>query len=112
MVIANKWVKYIEDVIPHSNRIVELRMRASAPLTVLCLYAPQAGRPMSEKDDFYKLAAEAIKKITKKNIPSNGGPECKDTGNRHRRRSNVDRKTYIRTRNAHNLATVRGSGSE
>ena len=44
---------------------MEIRLRGSAPLTILNIYAPQSARPEEEKEEFYKAAREAIKNINK-----------------------------------------------
>ena len=41
VVVTNKMHKYITDVIPHTNRMVELRLCGTTPVTILGIYAPQ-----------------------------------------------------------------------
>ena len=49
IIIRNKMAKYLKDVIPHSNRMVEVRLEGTAPITILAIYAPQSGRATEEK---------------------------------------------------------------
>ena len=63
IIINNKWGKYVNDAIPHNNRIVELRLEGAAPITTVVVYAPQAGRPQQEKDDFYTKINSIIQNI-------------------------------------------------
>ena len=55
IVVKNEFAKYIEDIIPHSNRLLETRIRAKTTTSVLFAYAPQAHRPTLDKEDFYSL---------------------------------------------------------
>ena len=50
IIINNKWGKYVKDVIPHSHRIVELQLEGVAPISIVTVYAPQAGRTQTDKE--------------------------------------------------------------
>ena len=65
-IIKNAMAKHITDIIPHSNRITEMRIAGSAPVTILNIYAPQSGRTKEEKDAFHQELRNIIKKIPKK----------------------------------------------
>ena len=65
-VINNEHNKQIEDLKPHTSRIVELILRSSAPLTIVNVYAPQSGRPEEEKEQFYQQLKEVLSKTNKK----------------------------------------------
>ena len=66
IIIDNSLAKYIRDVTPHSNRASELSLEGSVPITIIGAYAPQAGRPQHEKENFYEQLRSIIKKINKK----------------------------------------------
>ena len=48
-VVQNSTHKHLIDVIPHCPRIMELQLAGPALITILNIYAPQAGRPQAEK---------------------------------------------------------------
>ena len=49
-VFRNNTHKYIKYVIPCSQRMMEIQVEGSVPITILNIYAPQAGRLQEEKD--------------------------------------------------------------
>ena len=53
-VIANTFLKYTQDIHPVSDRICKLTLAYTVPTTLISAYAPQAGRPEQERDDFYE----------------------------------------------------------
>ena len=65
-VIANKLRKYMEDIIPHTARLLEVRLAGSGPLSLLFVYAPQSGQTETEKETFYEDLHQRIKSIPKK----------------------------------------------
>ena len=65
-VLRNELNKYVEDVIPHSNRLTEIRLKGSAPTTIINCYAPQAASDEQTKTDFYDSLQKAIRKAPKK----------------------------------------------
>ena len=66
IVIRNDLGKYVEDVIPHSPRIAEIRLKGVAPISITTVYAPQSGRTVEEKEAFYKELREIIKQVPRK----------------------------------------------
>ena len=66
IIVSNKWGKYLEDIIPHSNRIVEIKMAGAAPITILSIYAPQSGSSRTDKEGFYTQLNAVIAQINKK----------------------------------------------
>ena len=54
------------DIIPHSNRIAELRLEGTTPITILAVYAPQSGRTQEEKTAFCDQVKAIVQKILKK----------------------------------------------
>ena len=49
VIVKNDKHKYIKDVTPHSNIILEIELAGQTPITLISVYAPQAGRPQEEK---------------------------------------------------------------
>ena len=66
MVLKNTLNKFVQDVIPHNNRMLELRINGDLPVSIISIYAPQAGRPEEEKTTFYETLNEVIAKVPKK----------------------------------------------
>ena len=95
-VVSNEFNKYILDVIPHSNIIVEIRLTGAAPLTLINVDAPQAHRAAEDKDKFYRELDEAIQKNTPKGVVcGNGRLQRETTRTRQRGRSGMDRATHF-----------------
>ena len=65
-VIKNDFVKYIEDIIPHTDRIIELKLKGAIQINLICVYMPQAERTEEEKDEVYKTLSEITKKCINK----------------------------------------------
>ena len=68
VIIRNHMSKFVTDIIPHSSRIVEIKLAGTSPISILAVYAPQSGRPQEEKSNFYELLHKLIQGINK------GGP--------------------------------------
>ena len=49
VIVRNQMNKFVTDIIPHSSRIVEIKLAGTAPISILAVYAPQSGRPQEEK---------------------------------------------------------------
>ena len=65
-VVKNEINKYVDSVIPHSNRLAEIRIRGSVRLMLLNIYAPQSGKQEEEKKQFYAHMKRIISHINKK----------------------------------------------
>ena len=63
IVVSNDFVKYIDDIIPHSERILQITLKGSIPINILSIYIAQAGRPEDEKEKIYKKLDEITNKI-------------------------------------------------
>ena len=64
--VKNEMAKYIADIKPHSDRILEVTLNSRAETTLLYIYAPQSHRPEEEKDQFYTQLSSIISKTNKK----------------------------------------------
>ena len=54
IVINNKLLKYLKDIITISDRMMILTLKATCEINIICLYIPQAMRPTEEKERVYK----------------------------------------------------------
>ena len=61
-VINNKCVKYVEDVIPYTDRLMQITLKGTCIINLINLYMPQAGRPEIYKEDIYKKLEEITNK--------------------------------------------------
>ena len=61
IVINNKYIQHILDIIPITDIIMYIILNAILPITIMSVYTPQAERPEEEKQETYK----EIKKIIK-----------------------------------------------
>lgn len=53
-VISNDFVKYVEDIIPHSARIIQIKFKGTIQINRISVYMPQAGRTEEDKEIVYK----------------------------------------------------------
>jgi len=53
-VISNDFAKYVEETIPHTDRIIQLTFKASIKINLINIYIPQAEPPEKEKEKVYK----------------------------------------------------------
>ena len=61
-IIDNKFTQYIEDVIPHTDRIIQLKLKGACPINLINIYMPQAKRTEKYKEDVYKKLDEITSK--------------------------------------------------
>ena len=61
-VIANKFMKYVNDIEPISDRLCMLTLSHTTQIRIFSVYAPQAERPTREKEQLYKQLTENYKK--------------------------------------------------
>ena len=52
-VVHNKFMKYILDIEPLTDRLCSITLNYVAPITLVAVYIPQAMRPIEEKEDTY-----------------------------------------------------------
>ena len=57
-VIKNTLLNYVSDMRPISDRVMDMTLGATLPITIISIYAPTAEHPEEEKDLFYKLVQE------------------------------------------------------
>ncbi len=62
IVIENKYIQYISDIEPISDRIIRITMTGNLPVTLLGIYLPQAGRPEEEGEEIGKMVEKEIRK--------------------------------------------------
>jgi hypothetical protein len=64
IMVAEKWIENVIEVQRRSERIMIMRVRVgSSVLNVVSAYAPQAGRPMEEKEDFYSQLVMVVSSL-------------------------------------------------
>ena len=64
IMIAKKWIDSVLEVKRVNDRMMVVRVNVGKwVLNLVCVYAPQAGRPMSEKEHFYLGLAKVMKEI-------------------------------------------------
>ena len=61
-VINNKFKKYVEDVIPHTDRIMQIKLKGTCNINLINIYMPQANRAEEEKEAVYKKLDEITSK--------------------------------------------------
>ena len=66
--IKNALVASITDINPINGRIIKATFDTTPRLHVFSVYAPQAGRPTTEIEDFYAILAEEIHKLPARDI--------------------------------------------
>ena len=62
IVIENKYVQYIDDIEPISDRIIRMTLNGKMPVTLIGVYMPQAGRPEEEGEQIGKQVEKEIRK--------------------------------------------------
>jgi exonuclease III len=61
MLIADRWIESVLEVRRVSERLLVVRIVVgSSVLNLVCAYAPQAGRPMEEKEEFLLLFGKTV----------------------------------------------------
>ena len=65
-VISNDYVKYIEEIIPHTDRIMQLTLKGTLTINLINIYIPQAERPEEEKEKVYNTTDKITKQTIKK----------------------------------------------
>ena len=64
VLIASKWQEEVTKVMRESERIILIRLRVkNRPLCMVSVYAPQAGRVMVHKEEFYEALWEVFKGV-------------------------------------------------
>ena len=53
-VINNKYITYIEDVIPHTDRLIQIKLKGTCNINLINVYMPPANRTEEEKVEVYK----------------------------------------------------------
>ena len=61
-VISNKFTKYIEDVIPYTDRIMQIKLKGTCSINLINIYMPPAPRKEEEKEKVYNKLDEITKK--------------------------------------------------
>ena len=59
-VIKNNILQYVIDIEPVNDRICRLELNYIAPISLICIYTPQAYRPSEEKETVYKILGQEI----------------------------------------------------
>ena len=62
VVINNKFIKYIEDINPHTDRIMQIRIKGTRNINLINIYMPRAKRAEEEKEKVYKKLDEITSK--------------------------------------------------
>ena len=66
-VIDNKFIKYVEDVIPHTDRFIQLKLKGACNINLLCVYMPPADSlsiiTQEEKEKEYRKLEDITNKI-------------------------------------------------
>jgi len=67
LMVANKWVDCVMEVKRVNERMMVVRVNAGKRIiNLLSVYAPQTGRPMNEKENFYQGLAKTLTDLGKK----------------------------------------------
>ena len=74
MMVAEKWVKNVIEVKRVNERIMAVRLRVGkAILNLISVYAPQVGRSMEEKEEFYIELGQVLLDVDEKEMVMLGG---------------------------------------
>jgi len=65
-VISNKYLKYIEDIEPITDRLMYIILKGTIEITIIIAYMPPADRPQEEKQKAYADLQKCIQKRTNK----------------------------------------------
>ncbi len=60
--IENKYVQYIKDIEPISDRIIRIMLKGTMPTTMIGAYMPQAGRAEEDRDKAYEELSKVVRK--------------------------------------------------
>ena len=62
IIVETSYVKYIEDIEPINDRIMHITIRGTMPITLICVYIPQAARTTEEKEEVYEELEKSLRK--------------------------------------------------
>ena len=68
IVVHNKFLQYIEDIEPISDRLMYITIRGIIETNIICIYLPPADRPDLEKDIAYNNLQKIIDKKKTKDL--------------------------------------------
>lgn len=83
MIIRNELRNYVKDVIPINSRLIILILRGIIPITIISTYAPTADKTDTEKDKYYNVLQNEIRKGKQRSTLPNGRLQRKDTTPKH-----------------------------
>lgn len=75
-VIDNNFAKYVEDVIPHTHRIIQLKLKGTCNINVFSIYLPPATITKSEEKNWTQFKEDVYQKLEKIQIKQKAKDQC------------------------------------
>ena len=63
IVIDNKFAKYVEDIIPHTDRIIQLTLKGTCKINIFSIYLPPATTTNSIQKNWTEFKEKVYKKL-------------------------------------------------
>ena len=80
-VINNKFMKFVEDIIPHTDRLIQIKVKGSCEINIVNLYLAPASREEREKETIYQALEKLITTKRKGTHMLNRKLECYNAEN-------------------------------
>ena len=62
LVIDNNFAKYVEDVIPHTDRIIQLKLKGTCKINIFSIYLPPATTTKGEEKNWTQFKEDVYQK--------------------------------------------------
>ena len=62
LVIDNNFAKYVEDVIPHTDRIIQLKLKGTCKINIFSIYLPPATTTKSAEKNWTQFKEDVYQK--------------------------------------------------
>ena len=65
LVIDNNFAKYVEDVIPHTDRIIQLKLKGTCNINIFSIYLPPATTTKSQEKNWTQFKEDVYQRLEK-----------------------------------------------